>query len=58
MDFCRSWIDNNDSIQLDVVVGFLFLWNIVSVDDDEDEIVVMNNDFILGLDEDELFREL
>lgn len=57
MDFCRSWIDNNDSIQLDVVVGFLFLWNIVSVDDDEDEIVVMNNDFILGLDEDELFRE-
>lgn len=58
MDFCRSWIDNNDSIQLDVVVGFLFLWNIVSVDDDEDEIVFMNNDFILGLDEDELFREL
>lgn len=57
MDFCRSWIDNNDSIQLDVVVGFLFLWNIVSVDDDEDEIVFMNNDFILGLDEDELFRE-
>lgn len=56
MDFCRSWIDNNDSIQLDVVVGFLFLWNIVSVDD-EDEIVFMNNDFILGLDEDELFRE-
>lgn len=58
MDFCRSWIDNNDSIQLDVVVGFLFFWNIVSVDDDEDEIVFMNNDFILGLDEDELFREL
>lgn len=57
MDFCRSWIDNNDSIQLDVVVGFLFFWNIVSVDDDEDEIVFMNNDFILGLDEDELFRE-
>ena len=58
MDPCRSWTDNNDSTQSDVVAGSLSPWNIASVDDDEDETAVMNNDLTPGLDEDESFREL
>ena len=50
MEPCRSWTDNNGSTDSEVDAGSLSPGDIASLDDDEDDTVVMNNDLAPGPD--------